>query len=608
MKGRQIWSCGPCTILLLCAILPEAVTALFRGSGTRDTIHRVFKVKITEDVRLSSFSGSQVAAGKEKRGASSCPSQYALCPSSLGGDCCPENYACAQSSCYATTAAVSTCQGQTGYYACPLSLNGGCCQQGLLCATDGCSAPAGSTYTQTCQAGYFACPASMNYGCCENGMGCAISSCVSTSPSTTTITYTTTTNDGSAVTITTTSVTTPPLPSGTSSASGESVAPKVFPSSEPKVAASKDNSGSGHGGLSKGAVGGIVAGAVVLLIAVLIAAFFVIRQLKKTEKAVQSHRETTSGTRTRRTAEMKSESHVNVHPTPSEIDRLDYDPLMMTPSTGLGGQYQQHPQRPNGRSRRGSDAPSQPSVWSGPSADMRATPSLASEAGDRGYFELPPRENDRPGVQNTVRYSMASSADSNAQYNYHNFVYPSGHVRHDSQTSELSAGSDEYGGSQRGPRSPVAHTFELAGEGEVRPELPGSDTDTESNGIHGLRGWRLARRRKRQSTNPSINNVVSPMSTTTVNRPPMAYANRTRRRGTSNVSAMSGQSGGDPAAAALGSIDEGLPGTNSLHGHYGPPITGPSVAPDMNLADMPGLIPVAHDEEGPPSQHGAQRQ
>lgn len=374
-----------------------------------------------------------------------------------------------------------------------------------------------------------------------------------------------------------------------------------------KDSSSSSSGGGGGGGLSKGAIGGIVAGAVVLLIAVLVAAFFVIRQLKKTEQAVQTHRETTSGTRTRRTAEMKSESHVNVHPTPSEIDRLDYDPLMMTPSSVPDGHQHQNLFRGNGRSRRGSDAPSQPSVWSGPSADMRATPSLASEAGERAYFELPPRENDRPGAPNTMRYSMASSADSRGQYSYHNFAYTPGHVRHDSQASELSAGSDDLG-SQRGPGSPTRHTFELGVEGEFRPELPGSDTETESNVGLGLRGWRLpGRRRRRQSTNASINNIVSPLSATTVNRPPMTHANRTRGRGASSVSAMSGQSGGDPAGAALGSIDEGIPGTNSLHGHYGPPVTGPSTAPEMSLADIPGFIPVANYADEPSSQDRAQR-
>lgn len=132
MRGRNIWSCAPCTILLLSLVLLRGVEAMFHGSGRRENIHRIFKVKITEDVRVL----SDDVQLREKRGGDSCPTSYSLCPASLGGDCCPENYACAKSSCYATTAAVSTCQGHTGYYACPLSLQGGCCPQGKVMIND----------------------------------------------------------------------------------------------------------------------------------------------------------------------------------------------------------------------------------------------------------------------------------------------------------------------------------------------------------------------------------------------------------------------------------------------------------------------------------------
>lgn len=127
MSGPRIWSCGSCTILLLSLVLPREVAAMFQGSGKRDTIHRVFKVKVTDDVRISSH---DAAATKEKRAGDKCPANYSLCAATLGGNCCPENYACAQSSCYATTAAVSTCAGTVGYFACPFSLQGGCCPQG----------------------------------------------------------------------------------------------------------------------------------------------------------------------------------------------------------------------------------------------------------------------------------------------------------------------------------------------------------------------------------------------------------------------------------------------------------------------------------------------
>lgn len=129
MRGRDKWSYVPCTILLLSVLLlSPGAEAVFQGSGRRDTVHRVFKVKVTEDVRV--LTGADGVQLKEKRDGDLCPASHSLCAASLGGDCCPDNYACAENSCYATTAAVSTCQGQAGQYACPASLQGGCCPQG----------------------------------------------------------------------------------------------------------------------------------------------------------------------------------------------------------------------------------------------------------------------------------------------------------------------------------------------------------------------------------------------------------------------------------------------------------------------------------------------
>lgn len=124
-RGARPWA--PCTmlppllLLLLSAALPAA--AMFQGDGRREYVHRVYKVKITEDhlTRDSQF---------DKRAKNQCPTSYNLCSASLGGDCCPNNYACAKDSCYATTAAVSTCAGLVSHYACPLESGGGCCPQG----------------------------------------------------------------------------------------------------------------------------------------------------------------------------------------------------------------------------------------------------------------------------------------------------------------------------------------------------------------------------------------------------------------------------------------------------------------------------------------------
>ena len=123
MGVRGVWSCASCAFLLLSVAFPRDATAMFQGDGKRDFVHKVYKVKVTENY-------VQEDAQLLKRAKDQCPTQYSLCPSSLGGDCCPNGYACAKESCYVTAAATSTCEGITGYYACPISLGGGCCSQG----------------------------------------------------------------------------------------------------------------------------------------------------------------------------------------------------------------------------------------------------------------------------------------------------------------------------------------------------------------------------------------------------------------------------------------------------------------------------------------------
>lgn len=102
--------------------------------------------------------------------------------------------------------------------------------------------------------------------------------------------------------------------------------------------------------------------------------------------------------------------------------------------------------------------------------------------------------------------------------------------------------------------------FELGVDGELRPELPGSDTETESNS-----GRRRGPRRK-----GTVSTILSRRCR--CGRP--TASNRQRRRGDSQiVSPTEGQAavaGGGPSI--LGSIDESASVTtsNSLHGHYGP--------------------------------------
>lgn len=137
MRGRNVWACTPCALLLLSAVVPREAAALFQGSGARDTVHKVFKVKVTDEMRAWTSDDEDprlLLLLQQKRGdASACPTSYSLCAASLGGNCCPENYACSKEYCYATTAATSTmtCQDHVGYHACAAALGGGCCPQGV---------------------------------------------------------------------------------------------------------------------------------------------------------------------------------------------------------------------------------------------------------------------------------------------------------------------------------------------------------------------------------------------------------------------------------------------------------------------------------------------
>lgn len=587
---------------------------MFQGDGKREYVHRVYKVKITENHLTRD---SQL----DKRAKNQCPTSYNLCSASLGGDCCPNNYACAEDSCYATTAAVSTCGGFVSHYACPFESGGGCCPQGLACGSDGgCSPPAGATNTQTCPGtGYTACAATLGGGCCRSGMACGTASCYNMSP-TTRVTVVATTQDGSATTITSTSVFTPTADS-TESVTG--VVGKVYPSEYPKQAATEGEDSSGGGGssgLSKGTIGGIVGGAAAVLVIFLAVAYFLVKRLNKTKRAVESRRETTSGSGTRQTNEKKSTTQVSVvrmQPTPSEVDEFDCDPLMVPSSSIASPQGRQQYSRPgDGRSRSDSDTLSQPSGYSSSAAGPRwNTPSVDSDGGDsnsRGYFSLPPRV-----VHNQLRSQRASEVSSPySQYSYHRFIHGGRrHARNHSNASELSAGSDSELGSQNGIGSPLigptTAAAELSNEGPV-PELPGSDTETESN------GGRRRGQPRRQSTG-----VVSPISTTSVNKPPLTHANLARRRGNSSVSSMDGQTGGgargrsDSSVATesrLGSIDESamtaaVPATNSMHGYFGSPTTavGQTAAgrrDDFDTPPLPGFVSLGPPLAGSQTEHG----
>lgn len=270
---------------------------------------------------------------------------------------------------------------------------------------------------------------------------------------------------------------------------------------------------------------------------------------------------------------------------------MDYDPLMMNSSVASPQRSGHQPHMTHSRSRGGSDT-SQPSTWGGQSATRWNSPSVNSDAGDSGrttYFELPLRAYQLPDGRPVMRQSVNSN---DSAYSCHN--NPHAHGRNASNASELSTGSDEHS-SQHGVGPPLM-PIELGVDGEFRPELPGADTDTESNSEHRKRGPR------RKGTATSFNDLVSPMSV----RPGAAQATRQPRRADSQaVSPMDGRTAADGSTrSGLGSIDESatLSATQSLHGHYGPTIGGREI--DIgNSPTMPGFVPLER-----PSQEEPERQ
>lgn len=114
---HSVWSCSSCVAFSIMILFGMEAMASQAEAGLleRDTIHRVpKKPQITpppQPLRLKRRGDDDLT----------CPVNHSLCPESLGGGCCPEQYECASDACSATTAALGTACGKTGYYYCPIT-------------------------------------------------------------------------------------------------------------------------------------------------------------------------------------------------------------------------------------------------------------------------------------------------------------------------------------------------------------------------------------------------------------------------------------------------------------------------------------------------------
>ncbi|KAK1521026.1 hypothetical protein CABS01_05531 [Colletotrichum abscissum] len=456
-------ACSLCVLYLGVDLLVRAVEgAEFKR---RDGVHRLEKAHVT------------VFHDLNRRGTTTCATGYSACPSSLDGGCCASGYACATDSCYATTSAAQTCAGKPGYYQCNTVLGGGCCPEGYQCQRGSNCVPAsGVIYSQSCPASYYLCPASLSYGCCRDGLGCAVSACYSTEPSTVTETTTiTTTNDAAqaiTTTVTATAVLTPSRPTtapivATGASDPDQVVFKYYPSTVPKEQPISSGDGNSDG-LTSGQIAGIVAGGVGLLIIVLVTAWIIIRHLNKVVQAVEtSNKGTSSGAKSR-------PSMYEFKPTPSEVDDLSIDPLMMSPrpshrrydsdttadftppyrgTPGSGGDYQAVPQ--------------------GSGSDRHASYDSAYTG---GYFDVAPDRSQRASQGSSAWVGLhRGSTDSQGTY---------AHLRHWSNASEASS---DHGSA--GTRTPLQELDSTPYVPELAASpVPDAVADTRRRSGSGLSG------------------------------------------------------------------------------------------------------------------------
>ncbi|OIW27669.1 hypothetical protein CONLIGDRAFT_443937 [Coniochaeta ligniaria NRRL 30616] len=527
----SVWSCSPCVVLLLSAVLGREATATHVGKRHKDLVHRVEKMQ------------AQITAYPKKRDATVCPSSYDLCPATLNGGCCPPRYGCATDACYATTAGTQSACSMAGYYNCGAAVGGGCCPEGYICGADDCTAPAGvSSVMTSCPASYYLCPASFNYGCCMTGYGCATNACYVTTPSTTTYTLTATTTNAGGQTVTTTqiatTVQTPTPPTAVPMTSNPNAVAKFIPTSVEKVPAtsSPSSDGGGGGGLTTAQLGGIIGGAIAILLFVVLAAFIIIRRINRVANVVETAKASSSGEQSKSTRPGRPNMAQYPRPSPSEIDGMGYDPLMMTtPGDSTAGTPQ--PLGVHGRNRSDSDY-SQPAVTpyghaSGTPSDAARHPSMDSNPSGVGYFDIP-RVHNVPG-----RPVMRTSVDS--QGNVGQYSGPAAHQQHGRQWSDASQQSNGSSDAAPGVGSPLIPA-ELDIAGGFIPELASADDVSPPDG-----GRRWSGSSGVGSPRPSLNN---------------------NRRHSSSSAVAGGLA--SPAMTGNQPLDPVSESTEVMHGYYGP--------------------------------------
>ncbi|KAF2963855.1 hypothetical protein GQX73_g9729 [Xylaria multiplex] len=253
--------------------------------------------------------------------------------------------------------------------------------------------------------------------------------------------------------------------------------PQLVPSTVAKISAVQtSDSNGGHGGLSSGALGGIVTGVIVIFVAVIVAATFIVLRLKKTERAAKDAEKAAESRRGSSNSPPRSNKSGIGPTTISEIDSTtDIDPYYRFPTM-----------RPShGRSRSATSVTADSLLSNTPNFIHSDTSSPPLWAMPFNYAPSEASDDNAP-----VRMSQRMSIDSQGT---------SRHGRHHSDTSEL---EEQHGRSeleadmlQRSdsatrPKMHVRRNSDLTGQNRIRGDSVGGALDTvnEIQELHGHYG------------------------------------------------------------------------------------------------------------------------
>jgi hypothetical protein len=370
-------------------------------------------------------------------------------------------------------------------------------------------------------------------------MACAINQCYSTEPTTVTAQVViTTTQDGDEVTITTTEVTVSTPETPTSLPSGDEAGAEIikyYPSVVDKVAQSSvPDDNKDNGGLSTGALVGIVIGAVAFLVLVAVGAFIIIRHLNKVVAVVSDSKGQSDSSNSR----SRSRPMRQYKPTDSDIDAFSVDPLMMSPSrantrTNLAALDRLHgPASPD--LHDGSTTDQTPSSFIGMYQPVSTSGSRHTSF-DTGYFDPLTSKPIRESQQTTSTTTWRVSGES----------HPPGYT-HARQWSNASDASTD------GQDTAIAMSGNVPGQSIVATELEAKPLVPELVGSPPL-GSPLAAQLEEARRRSASNNSTS------IGRPPLTHQ---RKRSTSGHAASSSRGGND--LPGLGVVSE------EIHGYYGP--------------------------------------